>query len=214
MRTLRPFDVSSRTAADLLLPPRHRSTTRNSASATTSRLQTCLERITDRQYQTSVKSEYGKGRVAFLPGDPDERFWYEGISTDLALFREAMEYVLDGDRPIEIDRAHHHRDEPHRDCRRRYDPRTPHQLRRTAHGDAEGLREGRGAPRYRHPGTAGGRHPHYPPRKPAGRNVERVRLHSTDLDETLDLAFQESDRAVSFEIPLLWIYDVIAVDWR
>ena len=51
-------------------------------------------------------------------------------------------------------------------------------------------------------------------RKPEGRVVERVRLHSTDLDETLDLDYQESDRAVSFEIPVLWIYDVIAVDWR
>ena len=51
-----------------------------------------------------VKSEYGKGRVAFLPGEPDERFWYEGISSDLALFREALEHVLnDGDWPIEID---------------------------------------------------------------------------------------------------------------
>ena len=160
-----------------------------------------------------VKSEYGKGRVAFLPGDPDERFWYEGISTDLALFHEAMEYVLDGDRPIEIDAP----------------TTTVMNLTETADGDTTLVHLINYDVQLTETQKAFGKD-EVPPvtdtlarrvvgipitlRKPAGRNVERVRLHSTDLDEPLDLEFQESDREVSFEIPVLWIYDVIAVDWR
>jgi len=51
-------------------------------------------------------------------------------------------------------------------------------------------------------------------RKPEGRAVKRVQLYSTDLDTRLDLEFEDSERAVSFEIPVLMIYDVIAVDWE
>ncbi len=160
-----------------------------------------------------VKSEYGKGRVAFLPGDPDERFWYEGISSDLALFREAMEHVLDGDRPIEIDAP----------------TTTVINLTETADGDTTIVHLINYDVQLTETQKAFGKE-EVPPvtdtlarrvvgipvtlRKPEGREVERVRLHSTDLDESRDLAFQESDRAVSFEIPILWIYDVIAVDWR
>jgi hypothetical protein len=160
-----------------------------------------------------VKNEYGKGRCAFLPGHPDERFWHQGISTDLALFQEAMGYVLDGDRQIEIDA-----------------PTTVvMNVTETADGDttlvhlinydvqltetqkAFGIDE---VPPVT--STLARRVLDMPVtlRKPDNRAVKRVRLYSTDLDKGLDLDFEESDRAVSFEIPVLWIYDVIAVDWE
>ncbi len=160
-----------------------------------------------------MKKEYGKGRVAFLSGEPDERFWYEGISSDLALFREAVEYVLDGDWPIEID----------------VPTTTVMNLTETADAETTLVHLINYDVQLTETQKAFGKE-EVPPvtdtlarrvmdipvtlRKPCNRRVERVTLYSTDLDDTLDLPFQESDGAVSFEIPVLWIYNVIAVDWR
>ena len=151
--------------------------------------------------------------MAFLPGQPDERFWYEGISTDLDLFREAMEYVLAGDWPIEIDAP----------------TTTVLNLTETADGSTTLVHLINYDVQLTETQKAFGKE-EVPPvtdtlarrvigipitlRKPEGRSVKRVRLHSTDLDEHVDLAFHESERAVAFEVPVLWIYNVIAVDWQ
>ncbi len=159
-----------------------------------------------------VKSSFGSGLSVYLPGTPEQDFWDSGSPESASLIEDALGHVLRGDWQIEVDAP----SVVVVNVAEKVDSGAT--LLHLVNFDLW-LTENQ-------PSTPSGPSPKSSRlarriegisvklRKPAGKSLNKITLVSPDFDNAPRLEPEETAEHVSFVVPLLKVYDVIALEWR
>ena len=140
----------------------------------------------------TVKSPFGKGRAAYLPGTPEEDFWNSALPDSLALIEDAVSYAVQDQWLIRVNAP------------------TTTLLNVTEKRDTGAMQ----LHLLNYESLTPALDIAVTIRRPDGKSLRSVTLLSPDTNDSVSLESTQDTKTASFTVPYVEVYDLVVLEWE